>query len=569
MDFDFEKFSFMIDPYNDWTPQQGTNKASQCGWSVMTNLKLFYAARYGIPKYGLSAANVIYTLPSDSDVNVFVPSKTNLLIKINPIIRSYLRDESGNAGNVDSIQRKKIGNSMVYFKGTRSKTAAIMLSADLLIHDESDRSEKSIIDEYESRTAQSIYKGRWVFSNPDAPNLPADLMYLDSDQKHWFIKCEHCGAWQYLDWYKLSEYDIHYDARNPHCFIDDTNGLYVCGKCGRPISDDNRKRGRWVKKFKDRSISGYWVSHFMYSWIPCMELVKVEKKKPKKYFLNFVAGKPYVGSDVRVDSKTIVANIVLDAHQWHRGEVAMGVDNGDTKHVVIGDRDGIFQAFKTQSWDDVEDMIKKYEPTCVIDLNPYPNKPRELARKYRPINGMKSRVYCNYYVENTKDYELIEWGTGEKWHMVYPDRNRLFDHLVEFIANGNIKYFQAKSYWEEYIEQWETMYRADMIGTRQLDNVPVSPNQIVRGIWLSTNRNDHYCHATLMYYVALQKIIGGAGVVMQSQTPTQKVASAIGGIETSPAAGEEEHTVKQSHSFIPDLSKLGNKKNSGSASGNM
>ena len=143
----------------------------------MTNLKLFYAAKFGIPGYSLPAANVIYTLPADKDVNDFVPSKTNMLIKQNKTLQQYVLDENGNSRyGADSVTRKRVGDSMVYFKGTRSKTAALMITSDLNIHDESDRSEPSIIDEYSSRVATSIYKGRWVFSNPSAPGMPADQL---------------------------------------------------------------------------------------------------------------------------------------------------------------------------------------------------------------------------------------------------------------------------------------------------------------------------------------------------------------------------------------------------------
>lgn len=562
----FNRHSFMIDPYLDWTPEQGVRKASQCGWSTMTNFKLFYSARFGIPEYGVPAANVIYTLPSDQDVNAFVPSKTNLMIKNNPVIQDYLRDENGKV-DTDSIQRKKIGDSMVYFKGTRSKTAALMLSSDLNIHDESDRSEQSIIGEYESRLANSLYKGRWIFSNPSAPNMPADLMYLDSDQKHWFIKCEQCGYWQYLDWFKLSEHEFKKDPRNPHCFIDDTNGLYVCGSCARPITDENRLRGRWVKKFQNKKISGYWVSHFMYSWIPAADLVNVEKKKSKAYFMNFVRGLPYIGSDVIVDSQTIVQNIVLDADKkWERGKVAMGVDNGDIKHYVIGDKDGIFECGKTKSWDDIERLIQKYEPITVIDLNPYPNMPRELARKYRPTGKSKWRVYCSFYIQQSKNYEIIDWGDGDKAHMVYPVRNLVFDDLIAYIANGNLKFYRPKSYWEEYISQWETMYRGDFVGTRRADEVGLgSPQQPMQGVWLSSTGNDHFAHATLYYYVALSKIISGGGKILQTPDALSQVKKEVGGVPTVPNVNNQKMTPVRS--YVPDLSKLGTtKKGSGAAS---
>jgi hypothetical protein len=473
-----------------------------------------------------------------------------------------LRDENGKV-DTDSIQRKKVGNSMVYFKGTRSKTAALMLSSDLNIHDESDRSEQSIIAEYESRLANSMYKGRWIFSNPSAPNMPADLMFLDSDQKHWFIKCEHCGHWQYLDWFKLSEYEF---TKSMHTFVDDTKGLYVCGSCALPITDENRLRGRWVRKYQDKKASGYWVSHFMYSWISAADLLNVERKKNKAYFMNFVRGLPYIGSDVIVDAQTIVNNMVLDKREWKKGEVAMGVDNGDIKHVVIGDKEGIIEVFKTRSWDDVERAIQKYEPVCVIDLNPYPAKPRELAAKYRPKEKHRWRVYCSFYIMQSKNYELIEWGMDDKAHMVYPVRNLLFDDLISYIHNGNMKFFGPKTYFEEYISHWETMYRGDFVGTRRADEVGLgSPQQPMQGVWLSSTGNDHYAHATLYYYVALSKIISGGGQVIQQQPSLQQVRKELGGIPTVPDINNGVQTQKRS--FIPVLSSLGKvKKTSGAAS---
>lgn len=548
----FDKHSFMIDPWLDWTPLQGVRKASQCGWSTMTNFKLFYAAKFGIPNYGLPAANVIYTLPSDSDVQGFVPSKTNLMIQNNPVIVDYMRDESGNKIDVDSIQRKKIGGSMVYFKGTRSKTAALALTADLNIHDESDRSEKFIIDEYESRLATSMYKGRWIFSNPSAPNMPADLLYLDSDQKHWFVKCEHCGHWQYLDWYKLSQHEFR--SGSLHCFVDDSEhdldgrrnpryGQYVCGKCSFALSDQNRLRGKWVKKVADKEASGYWVTHFMYSWITAKQLLNTERTKSKSYFMNFVRGLPYVGSDVTVDAQTIVNNIVLTPANWQKGKVGMGIDNGDIKHYIIGmmledGNLGIFEIGKTKDWAVIEGLINKYEPAFVVDLNPYPNKPRELITRFRADNGKQHRGWASYYIEQSKNYDLVDWGEGDKAHMVYPVRNMLFDELINFIAAGNLKFMNSKPYWEEYISHWETMYRGDFVGTRKAGEISMGePHEQARGVWLTSTGMDHYCHATLYFYVAMSKIVSGAGQVLKGrQEPIAQIARELGGIPTVPVA---------------------------------
>lgn len=566
----FEKFAFMIDPYLDWTPVQGTRKCSQIGWSVMTNLKLFYASKFGVPGYMPNlGANVIYTLPSDEDVNMFVPSKTDLLVQNNPILKEYIRDAARTGKvDVDSIKRKQVGNSMVYFKGTRSRTAAIMLSADLLIHDEADRSEKHIIEQYESRIAQSIYKGKWIFSNPSVPNMPADTLYMESDQKHWFIKCEHCGAWQWLGWFKTSEFKVSYDSSNPHSFVDDENEVYICGKCTAPISDENRQRGKWVAKNPRSPISGYWVTHLMCSWISAKELLYLESTKTKEYFYNFVLGLPYIGSDTVVDAQTITNNIVLDDPSWVRGKVALGVDNGDIKHWVLMNEKGVFAYGKTKSWDDIEALIKKYDPWTVIDLNPYPTKPRELARKYR-------KVKCSFYVDNDKTLNLFEFGVNKGVNMVYPSRDRFFDWLVEYISEGSLPFLRSKAYWEEYTTHWETMYKAKLIGQKKAEEASTMAQALgqVRTSWLSSTGLDHYCHATLYAAIGYIRLLGGQAQVLKGGSSKEKLAAIsreLGGVKKAVITNEAgQQIINRS---VPDLVRLSlnkNKKRSGATSGNM
>lgn len=550
LSFDFEKFSFMIDPYLDWHPLQGTRKCSQIGWSVMTNLKLFYAAQFGIPGYGIPAANVIYTMPTDNDIKSFVPSKTNALIANNRILINYIKDENGNKRDVDSIERKRIGNSFVYFKGTKSKTAALAITSDLNIHDEADRSDKLIINQYESRLGTSEYKGRWIFSNPSSPKMPADQMYLISDQKHWFVKCEHCGHWQYLDWKKLTDHDF---VLANHCYVDPKNKIYVCSKCGLELSDDNRKRGKWVPKFEHKPASGYWVSHMMCSWISAKEMLITEETKDKGYFNNFALGIPYVGSDVVVDRQSIINNIVLDEIRYTPGRVAMGIDNGNDKHYVIGDERGIWEIGKTQSWDQIEMLINKYQPYSIVDLNPYPAKPKELAKKYR-------NLWCSFYVNDQRNLQLYEWGQRDKAHMVYPHRNKVIDEVINYIFAGKVKFLRSHAYWEEYINHWETMARVD----------EETSLGIIRGVWQSSTGEDHYCHATVYWFIALQKMIGGQGHVMHApgSDPLVQAARAVGGVPTAPIPGKEPGTMTTGKSFIPNLGAQ-KRGTSGSTSGSM
>jgi phage terminase large subunit GpA-like protein len=184
---------------------------------------------------------VIYTLPTGADVYRMVPGKVNQIIRYNPLLAAIVRDK-------DTISQKKVGNRFIYYQGTYTEKEALMLSSDLNVHDEEDRSELKIIEQYESRLQFSKYKWQWHFSNPSIPGYGVDKYWQQSDQKHWFIKCVHCGYDQFLDWEKN---------------VNREKEIYICQKCHKELSNENRRVGRWVKKWTGKSISGYWISQMM------------------------------------------------------------------------------------------------------------------------------------------------------------------------------------------------------------------------------------------------------------------------------------------------------------------
>jgi phage terminase large subunit GpA-like protein len=175
---EFYDHQFMIEPLCDLSPNQVIKKCAQIGGSVTYTLKTLWAAKY-------RGWNIIYTFPTDSDVNEFVSSKTNKIIQANPQVFSGLQ--------TDNIERKEIGDRFIFYKGTVSKTAAIMTSADLLIHDEADRSDQSTLETYKSRLKASKFKGRWIFSNPTTGKCVVDNEWQKSDKKEWHVTCKKCN----------------------------------------------------------------------------------------------------------------------------------------------------------------------------------------------------------------------------------------------------------------------------------------------------------------------------------------------------------------------------------------
>src|SRR3990167_6578000 len=76
---------FLFEPARDWSPLQVFKKAAQVGMSVFMNLRAIFAAKS--PRFRF---NTIYTLPADSDVWEFVPTKTDKIIQANEAIRRLI-----------------------------------------------------------------------------------------------------------------------------------------------------------------------------------------------------------------------------------------------------------------------------------------------------------------------------------------------------------------------------------------------------------------------------------------------------------------------------------------------
>lgn len=476
--FEFKKHAFMIDILDDLTPQQVVMKASQVGFSVTTTLKVIWGAYY-------KDWSVIYSLPSQNDVFAFVPSKVNQLIKLNPILSELIADKS-------SVEQKQIGNSFIYWKGTAVSKEALMITADLYCADELDASKESTVEQYFSRLQYSDYKGRWYFSNPSTPNYGVHRYWKVSDQKHWFFKCSRCNHWQYMDWHK----NVNRDKR-----------IYICQKCEREIRPTDIHAGKWVKKYLNRDISGYWVPQTIATWLSCDELLELEETKPTSQFYNFVLGLPYLSADIQITRDSIVKNIVLG--EAPQKKVAMGVDQGKEMHYVLRNEDGVFEVGKAKSWEEIERIAQRHNAVCVADAMPSPSKPKELAHKYR------GRFFACFYKKGFKAMETLRWGKGKDLGLVYADRNERIQIMIDEFNQERIKVYVNQHKLEEFIHHFENLYRKQVV-----DSLGVPG-----GVWEHKGRDD-YVHALVYANIALEKLSStGEGAVVGG-TETRKVGGA-------------------------------------------
>jgi hypothetical protein len=470
---DFHDRLFLLDILTDWSKDIVIKKCSQVGGSVIFNLKALFALR----AFGW---NIIYTMPTDSDVEEFVKTKTNGIIRQNP--QAFV------GASQDSIYLKQIGDRNLFFKGTVSKTAAISTSADLNIHDEASRSDQSTIETYKSRLKASQFRGRWLFSNPTSEKDAIDEAWKKSDQKEWEITCTKCSLPQPLKWPES---------------IDLARKCFQCQGCKKELSRDERRLGKWVAQRPGAAISGYHISHLMAPWISAAEII-ADSEGDQEYFYNFILGEPYNPGDLRVSASTILDNWtpqdLTKGHDWY-----LGVDVGNIKHYVLGTELGVTQVGRFTKWSELDDLMKLHKPTLVIDAMPDNTMSKYYVENYRA-------ALMSFFQENKNNPKtIVWWGENDKQGVVYSNRNRILDQLIDHILNAKMLFgISTDAELKRYLKQWETLRRIKVTDTKGIESYE----------WTSTTGEDHYVFATLYFYLAT--LSAGNGVVFPERGRSKK-----------------------------------------------
>ena len=494
----FTHHLFLKAIYEDQSDELVVTKAAQVGLSTLEILKNFYDAyRYKM--------DIIYTLPTDGDVDVFVSGKVNRIISANPILQKYTKDK-------DAIGQKQVGNSYLYFRPTWTKRAANMVTADRLVHDEKDASKQDVVSDYQARMQHSKFKQTHTFSHPSSPGVGVDADWILSDQKEWFITCPHCQKRQYMSW----------DLDNPaKMSVDMEKREFVCKKCRGTLEWQDRAIGEWVARFKGprpngkKRISGYHISLLMCAWITAEEVIEkyndaMSGKSSLEFFYTRVLGLPYKGSGNSVDEETIKSLVTQDKNLYG-GRLVIGVDPGLKIRYVVGNKQGLvgYGDMKDYMPDEnnglalsetLEYFLVKF-PTSIMVIDQGGDLgQRKLRAKY------PGRVFLCHYIQDRKTLQLIKWGTKDESGTVHVDRNRMIQFVIEEARDKRFKLYNGtREDWHDYWLHWSHIYR------KVEDNnlgIPVSS-------WMRSDRDD-FVHATVYWRVGIDRF-GGTGAVLFAQ----------------------------------------------------
>lgn len=478
MPIEFDKRKFLVDIYNDLSPLQVWLKPPQIGATVCQTLKSFYVAKK-------LNRQIIYTLPTQSDVQDMVGGSINRIIAQNPLLMTWIKDH-------DTVEQKQVGDAMIFYRGTFTAKQAMMIPSGLNIHDEVDASNIEVITQYENRLqAQEDGGWRWYFSHPSIAGHGVDIYWEQSDKKEWIIKCPTCSHRFYMQW-----------PRN----IDQERGIYVCHACNNELSDYSRVHGEW-KPTAVGPFSGYHVSQMQLYNKSAKAILDAfhDPRKNEQYFYNYVLGLPYVGSENKIPSSVVLKNVVPEINE-QKDRVIIGVDTGLPIHYSCANKQGFFYfgtckapSATSDPYDELEALLLRW-PTSIIvaDQGGDLIGIRKLQAKY------PGRVYLVYYRKDRKSKELIKWGEKDDLGTVTVDRNNFFQIMVEQLRElGRIHLNGSVEDWEPWASHFDNVYREIKVAIDKPGH-DVATNYGAELIW-KRNGPDHFCHTALYCLVGLDR----------------------------------------------------------------
>lgn len=259
----------------------------------------------------------------------------------------------------DAAGMKKMGANFLYIVGTFGANSAISVPAEMIISDETDFSNATVLGKLNSRIRHAKHvdehgqRGyRYRFSTPTVEGFGIDLDFQAGDQRYYLCKCRHCEKWQCPDYEKdfiLPGWDRDIKEFSRDNLDDeriDVQGAHIiCNSCGKDLWDSlcDPSRRQWVAKKPDVFNHSYQV----YPWdvpkynTPPNIIGQYEGYPLKADFYNFVIGLPFSDKEntFSTDDKHRKAYCTLEL--WVYGQYLVnchtvgGMDIGKMCHLTV------------------------------------------------------------------------------------------------------------------------------------------------------------------------------------------------------------------------------------------
>jgi len=431
---DFRSHAFLVPIYQDTSPNLIIYKSSQMGASE-------YLVSYALHGADQRKATVLYVFPTDVHLSDFSSSRIGPAIEASEYLSSIVVGAGGHSRGADRVRLRRIRDRFLYFRGAKVSPDGMApqlktIAADLLIFDELDEMDVRAPEIARKRLGHSRLAEERAVSTPTYRNTGIHALWLQSDQREWFVVCPHCGLRQFMD--RKSVILDEDGLGRPIAWHGQEDGTAwpACRKCGGRL--DRLAPGEWVPACPGRLPVGYHLCKLFspLASVPAMlEGLQKLDETARREATNQDWGEPYIPRGGQLTDE------ILDAatRPYNHGAVAgersrMGVDVGDLLHVVIrgpanpetGDYPQRF-AGTVQEFEDVVVLMHLYNvEVCIVDGLP---ETREARRFQDSLPG--GRVWRAYYVTQKtglKQEAAIQPNKEEGF--INLDRTRTLDEML-------------------------------------------------------------------------------------------------------------------------------------------
>lgn len=428
--YNTEGHEYLNQIIDDRTAWQVFRKGAQVGISTTMLLKSLWIA-------DCLGRKCVYYFQNDDAVSDFSNDRCQPMIESSAYLSKRVR-------STNNVGLKQVGPGSLYFRGLFTKGKVKSVDADCIFLDELDEAKPANVVMAIDRLMHSDLQWVTSLSQPSYPGIGIDAEFADTDQNFWHIRCDSCGTWNCLD-LSFPKNFISLTDQQKKSWPEKTTHYRGCTKCSAKL---DMAKGEWVPKHEGRHKRGYHLSQLFSQIQPpaypnLATKIMWEYNDSKKSSLKLerftvsVLGWPYSGGAARITDELL---------QWCEGDhgfsfeemdAFMGVDQGDTLHIVIGIVSGenffIVHVEETEQWDRLDFLMNQFGVRfCVIDALPNKHSAKSFAAKY------PGRVAIQYFQgkELKTNFELFESQIQVQTVMV--DRTTSIDSMIDRFEAGKI-----------------------------------------------------------------------------------------------------------------------------------
>lgn len=478
------------------------------------------AAQVGVSEYLINAAlwaaatrqggrgNALYLMPTQVTMDDFVQGRVDRAIADSPHLATLVRPVKGKEKHPDRLRVKRVADGYVYFRGAESRRQVMTIDADLVLLDQLDSMDEWVLPAALNRLGSSTLAWIRAVSTPSIPEAGVNAIFLQSDQRHYFLPCPKCGLKQPLAWPDNVDID---------------KKMLVCTKCRAPL--DIWAQGQWVPaKPSNSDWHGYHLSKLYSPMTSISQLVRASESvgvHEVQEFQRSDLGLVHVpeGGQLTLDDLDRCRRDYL-MPDVSSSETVMGVDVGTKLHAVIREKAEKNQPTRAFSVDTVdgfhhlEALLDRYNVThCVIDAQPEQKAVKEFQRNAVVNSTRLIRVHRSYYSARQEDYH---WEGGREG-TVHANRTMAIEEMLDcFQRQLNLLPKDARRLGGHVHGGLGEYYREMMALTRQLE-------QDSQGNWISRysdgGKPDHFAHAEIYCMLAGHDARAGSGIWLPDLDP--------------------------------------------------